>query len=242
MPAVKTESGFTENDLIAVGMLASMYSGGALDLKAGFGITTQFLDEESVGLALSMKYLMQETFMNEFGAGDNVRKIADALFEKYTNIVIDSTNKTLASQQRIMPNSPGRNFTPEMFTQLNTAHVHAVLDHMKYTYSETKDAVKALFETTSFAYNQFKTNQELIENSEAWRYNGDYDPTGTRYFISSKNFWNDFYDNGSGKDSYMGQLIGKWNGFATALENMDLKNLVFSDFTNYKSWTLVNQK
>jgi hypothetical protein len=139
-----------------------------------------------------------------------------------------------------MPNSPGRNFTPEMFTQLNTAHVHAVLDHMKYTYSETKDAVKALFETTSFAYNQFKTNQNLIENAEVFRYNGEYDPTEDRYFVSSKSFWGNFYDNGNGNDSYMGKLINKWNGFAFALENKDLRNLLLNgvDFNSYKQWVL----
>lgn len=234
---VNTKSGFSENDIKAVGMIASMYSGSALDVKAGFGINTEYKDEESVGLALSMKYLTQATAIDTFVASDDVKNLASGLFDKYKKIVIESVNKTLSSQQKNMPIDSDGKYTAEMFPQLNKDDIYAVLNVMIKTYEETKDAEKSIYETTSFAYNQFKNNESKVENASVFRYSGDYDTTGKRYFVSSKNFWNDFYDNGK-TSSYMGKLINKWNGYASALENNDLKALFAPDFNSYRSWTL----
>ncbi|MCL2019627.1 MAG: hypothetical protein FWG70_07695 [Oscillospiraceae bacterium] len=234
-PEVKTEGSFKENDIIAIGAIAGMFSGSGFESGMIYGL--DFNDEESVGLAIAMNYLMLNATMDNFNVNDSIRELGTDIFNKYSQSVINGINKGL-HVSRDGATKVGQK--PEMFAPLKTDDIFAVVNTMIKTYEETKDVQKAIYETTSFAYTQFKGKEKTAENAVLWRYSA---PSG-RYMANGADFWDSLYDNGSGS-SYMGKILEKWNTFAGAIEKNDYKNLSkwanINLFQNYRSWAVLDK-
>ncbi len=196
---------YTENDLLTIGFIGNMFSSHAMG-----NTTLTYADEESMGLAFSMNYLMLSKAVEEFGAGDKVKALAEQTFEKYTSDTIKKANDTL----KLIRSNPYQD-TPEYFADLDTEAVNRVLNHMKTYYSESKDADKSINSTVRFAFEQFKTKEK---STNLWRYGG------TGHFGGGGNFWNTLYDDGKGA-SNMKKILDKWSIVSGAIGSKDLSVL-----------------
>ncbi len=200
------EGGFTETDLQAVGFLGNMF----LRCDVGQLNVLDYSDEENIGLAASMNYLMLTAAMEEFEPSDSVRSLAEKFFNTYFEGMMKAADKAL---DHACTNPANGN--PEEFGSLDRDAVYAVFDTMKNTYTETKDAQKSIQTTVFFAYDQF---QAKAKNSPLWRYKN------TGKFHQGARFWNGMYDSGKNA-SNMKKLLGKWNLISGAIETKDLSIL-----------------
>ncbi|HBH95876.1 MAG TPA: hypothetical protein DDX91_08980 [Ruminococcaceae bacterium] len=209
-PSSEVKGGeYTESDLIAIGFIGNMFASQATGLT-----TLTYADEESMGLAFSMNYLMLNKAVDEFGAGDKVKEIAERTFEKYTQKTVQEANDTL----KLIRSNPNLK-DPEQFSDLDTESVYRVLGHMKSYYNESKDTDKSVNSTVRFAYEQFKAKEK---NTNLWRYGY------SGYFRGGGNFWNKLYDDGNGNGkvtSNMKKILDKWSIVSGAIGSKDLSVL-----------------
>ncbi len=221
-----------ENDIIAVGMVSNMYQYDGLYSKACQMI--QHKDEESVGLAMSMQWLATEKVTVELGVNDSVKGFINGLFEKYAKTLIDDVNFAL---DKAGSNPLGAD--SKAFTRLDEKSVYAVLDVMKETFKESRDAEKAIYATTSFAHDTAMSKLEKEEYNSLWRYNKPLEGA-----LDAKRFWGSFYDpdSKSRQGNGMGKLLQKWNNFAKITDSGDLYafklNTCINMFRGYGTRTL----
>ena len=222
---------WSENDILAIGMVSHMYQydpdGKGCDVLIHH-------DEESIGLAISMQWLATEKVTIDLGASDSVKGLVNGLFEKYAKTLVDDVNYGLDRWA-----NDGRGGSPGSFTRLDEKSVYAVLDVMKETFKESKDAEKAIYATTSFAHNTAMNKLKKDEYNLLWRYNKP-----VRGGLDAKGFWGSFYDTNSKscQGNGMGRLLQKWNVFAKATESKDLyafkTNTCITTFRSYGAKTL----
>lgn len=230
---LKTQDGlWSENDILAIGMVANMYQYDGLYSKA-----CQMLghkDEESVGLAMSMQWLATEKITVDMGVSDSVKGLINGLFEKYAKTFVDDVNFALDSARK----NPLET-TADSFTSLDEKSVYAVLDVMKETFKESGNAEKAIYAATSYAHDTAMSKLEKDEYNTLWRYSN---PKGGA--LDAKRFWGSFYDSNSKsrQGNGMGKLLKKWNTFSDIMDSKDLfafkMNTCFNMFRGYGTRTL----
>lgn len=191
-------------------------------------------DEESVGLAMSMQWLATEKVTVEMGVSDNVKGLINGLFEKYAKTFIDDVNFALDKAA-----ANPLETTVDSFTRLDEKSVYAVLDVMKTTFKESRDAEKAIYATTSYAHDTAMSKLEKDEYNKLWRYNNPKEGA-----LDAKRFWNSFYDTNSKsrQGNGLGKLLKKWNNFTAVLGSGDLfdfkQNTCYNMFRGYSTRTL----
>lgn len=200
------EGGYTETDLQAVGFLGNMFMRCDVEQLN----VLDYSNEENIGLAASMNYLMLTTAMEEFDPSDSVRDLSEKFFNNYFEGMMKAADKAL----NFACTNPA-NEDPNEFGSLDRDAVYAVFNTMKNTYAETKDAQKAIQTTVFFAYNQFQTK---AKEPTLWRYKN----TGKAH--QGAQFWNNLYDSKQGA-SNMKKLLGKWNLISGAVGTKDLSIL-----------------
>lgn len=205
---------YSEDDLMMVSLMGEMYQ---FDTEINNSLS--YNDEESIGLAIAMNYLTLQSSFDSFELSDDIKAMGEAAFAKYAKNLVDGVE---ASLER------GRNrplgYSSEQFDPLNMDDIKAVVDVMVKTYQESKDAEKAIYATTSFAHQQFTNKQNDEQYSNLLRYGS------SRFGQQGGKFWNNFYDSGKGS-SNIGRLIEKWNTYAQALSDRDIKTLYFNSST-----------
>ena len=203
---------WSENDLLAIGMLGSMYSAYPTIDKAYTKL--QNMDEERLGLALSMCWLTTEKITVDLNVSDDVKGLANGLFEKYAKVLIGDADEALSIARR----SPS-GASASAFRNLDQKSVYAVFDVMKKTFEESGDYEKAIYETTSFARNTALSKLKDQEYSKLWHYNKPREDA-----LDANRFWSSFYDTNSKLDygGAMGKLIKKWNTIDDILKSNDL--------------------
>ena len=220
---------WSENDLLAIGMLGSMYSAYPAIDKACTKL--QNMDEERLGLALSMCWLTTEKLTVDLNVSDDVKGLANGLFEKYAKVLIGDADEALSIARR----SPSGAYA-SAFRSLDQKSVYAVFDVMKKTFEESGDCEKAIYETTSFARNTALSKLKDQEYSKLWRYNKPREDA-----LDANRFWSSFYDTNSKLDygGAMGKLIKKWNVVDEILKSnnlLDFKQKIganmFTSFSN----------
>lgn len=207
-----TSGGFSENDIISLGIIAHQYRYEAEHMDESYD--SSHVDEESIGMAVAMNHLTTLAMFDDMGAGDSVRKIGETFLKSYTDSVIDKQNMNLAVGRSW---DTGNGEIAKKFEPLRSEDIYKVVDKMVNTYTNSKDASKAIQETAAFAYNQHYVNKSNPEIQNLARYNKSTE-------TPEQNFWHEFYDDGRGT-SFMGKLSQKWNNYATALENKDYGKL-----------------
>lgn len=220
-PAEAETSLYSENDLKTLGYMASQHSK-EVNFE-GMSYVGARMNEESLGLALSMKYLSAESVTNEWGASDEVKNIISDITDSYSERIIDTTDSYL-SAKGIDTNEP------EKYRPLDREVIEEIIDKAKHSYKISGDTGKALKDCADFAYKLYTKSKSDPEKSDYARYNIPTDEPEV-------NFWHEFYDDGRGT-SYLGKAIDKWNDFTTAIKNENhgfLKMIDNSYFFKYKT-------
>lgn len=224
---------WNENDLLAIGMLGSMYSVYPEIDKACTKL--QNMDEERLGLALSMCWLTTEKITVDLNVSDDVKGLANGLFEKYAKVLIGDADEALSIARR----SPS-GASVSAFGSLDQKSIYAVFEVMKKTLEESGDYEKAIYKTTSFARNTALSKLKNQEYSKLWRYNKPREDA-----LDANRFWGSFYDANSKLDygGAMGKLIKKWNTVDEILKSNDLLAFkqkigtgMFTSFSNPSSF------
>lgn len=221
---------WNEKDLLAIGMLGSMYSVCPVIDKACAKL--QNMDEERLGLALSMCWLTTEKITVDLNVGDSVKGLANELFEKYASSLLGDTEEAL---EGAIKNPLGA--SSAAFKTLDKNSVYSVLEVMQRTYKESGDCERAIYKTASFAHDRALSKVKSGgEYSRLWRYNKPKENA-----IDGKRFWGSFYD-GESKLNYgggMGKLIGRWNAVNEVLKSKDLlafkRNVGAGMFTSFSN-------
>ena len=202
---------YSEDDMIMVSLMGEMYRYGTGSV--GF---VSYKDEESIGLAIAMNWLTMQSSFDSFELSDDIKETGKAAFAKYAQNFVDGINAAFEHMRSVT-----MKYKPEQYAPLDTDAIKAVVDVMVKTYQESKDAEKAIYATTAFAYGKFTDKQGDSKHSGLVRYSDE---------SRSVQFWNDLYDNG--KDtSFIGKLFNKWNTYANALSERDIQTLFFNGST-----------
>lgn len=220
-PTETETSLYSENDLKALGYMASQHRK-EVNFE-GMSYLGARMNEESLGLALSMKYLAAESVTNEWGASDEVKSIVSALTDSYDERIIDKIDSFL-SVKGIDTNEP------EKYGFLDREIIAEIIDKAKRSYKISGDAGKALKDCADFAYKLYVESKSDPEKSGYARYNIPTDEP-------EANFWHEFYDDGRGT-SYLGKTLDKWNDLTTAIKNENhsfLKMIGNNYFFKYKT-------
>lgn len=220
-----------ENDIIAVGLLSAMYdySFPAIDKAAAM---LQNKDEESLGLAISMKWLSTQKVIVDLNVSDDIKGFANGLLDKYAKTLINNVNEALDKSR----NNP-MGASTLAFKPLDEKSIYNVLDVMKNAYNESGgNYEKAIYKTAKYAHDTVMSKLQSNEYSHLWRYNKP-----LLNAIDAKSFWSSFYDpdSKSKQGNGMGKLITKWNIFAGVVDSKDWKNFDSSanSFRNYTTST-----
>ncbi len=201
---------WSEDDIVTLGMLGSMYAHEAQ--YKGKGSVLDLNDEESIGMAISMTWLATERIMTDRDASEKIRDIGNKLFEVYSANVIDRADRVMANARK---NAVGH--TEAEFTAINADDVYGVVRVVKSSYSQSSDAENAIHDMTKFACEQFLNK---AKTSDQWRYNNPYAPAGT----GSKGFWEGFY-NSEPKTRMQGgmkSVLKTWEKFDKIMKSGDL--------------------
>ena len=199
---------WSENDILVIGMLGSLHSNdvGLNDLAS----INRFSDEESIGLSIADGWLRQQKILSTYNPSDDIRNIADELFDKSAERTIHRADLAVEVTKRGTVKTDASQFTP-----IDRDAVYTVLDVAKKTYVETGDEKTALVKAAEFARNTFL---EKSKTSNLWRYNNDF---GT----NAKKYWESFYDQKTTKTYYdpsgAKSLIAKWTKFEEAVGSKD---------------------
>ena len=218
---------WSEDDIVTLGMLGSMYAHEAQ--YKGQGSVLDLNDEESIGMAISMTWLATERILSDRNASEDVRNIGNKLFEAYSANVIDRADRVMANARK---NAVGH--TDAEFTDINADDVFGVVVVVKDSYSQSSGAEKAIHDMTKFACEQFL---KKAKTSNQWRYNNPYAPAGT----GSKGFWEGFY-NSEPKTRMQGgmkSVLKTWEKFDKIMQSGDLdafcRNISTNTFRNFRS-------
>lgn len=201
-----------EKNIIAVGMLGSMYSMNPVIEKACAKL--QNMDEERIGLALAMCWLTTEKITEDLNVSDSVKDYANGLFEKYAKTLVGSNEDALTG-----PRSNPLGHTSSAFKGLSVKSVYAVLNVMRSTYGESGDYEKAIQKTTAFAHDTAMRKVKSVSFSQLWRYNKPIEGA-----IDANRFWGNFYNANSGLKygGAMKKLLAKWDTVKDILSSGDL--------------------
>lgn len=218
---------WSEDDIVTLGMLGSMYAHEAQ--YKGKGSVLDLNDEESIGMAISMTWLATERIMSGRNAGEEIRDIGNKLFEAYSANVIDRADRVMANARR---NAVGH--TEAEFTAINADDVYGVVKVVKDSYSQSSDAEKAIHDMTKFACEQFLNK---AKTSDQWRYNNPYASAGT----GSKGFWEGFYNSypKTRMQGGMKSVLKTWDKFDKIMQSGDLdafcRNISTNTFRKFLS-------
>ena len=220
---------WSEDDIVTLGMLGSMYAHEAQ--YKGKGSVLDLNDEESIGMAISMTWLATERIMSDRNASEDVRNIGNKLFDAYAANVIDRADRVMANARK---SSLGH--TEAEFTPINTDDVFGIVKVVKDSYSQSSDAEKAIHDMTKFACEQFLNK---AKTSNQWRFNNPYAPKGT----GSKGFWEGFYnsDPKTRMQGGMKSVLKTWEKFDKIMQSGDLdafcRNVSTNTFRKFLSDT-----
>lgn len=155
---------WSENDLLAIGMLGSMHSVFPEIDKAYTKL--QNMDEERLGLSISMSWLKTKKITEYMNVSGSVKDMADKLFEKHAEMCINDAEEALAIARRNPSGAPS-----SAFGSLERKSIYAVLDVMKETFEESGDYEKSIYKTALYAHDTAESKLKKSEYSQLWRYN-----------------------------------------------------------------------
>ncbi len=209
-PETESSSFYSENDLTVLGCTAHQYSG---DIK-GTGYTTgSDFTEESLGIALSMKYLASEGITEKWDASEKVKEMVSALNENHSQRLLNKCDDFLASVGKEYDET-------EKYGSLDREAIDEIVNRAKVIYKSSGNAERALKAAADHAYRLYGESRNDPVKSTYIRYNPDKG--------SDKDFSDGFYDNGSGS-SYMGRLLEKWKMLDNAISNKNMNLLTMLD-------------
>jgi hypothetical protein len=192
------DTAFSANDLTALTLVTKVCSQFTMFNN---GILNS--GEEKIGLHLAMKHIATMSISNKLEVSDKMLDIITNFVNSYSEKLIDTREKAL----NLYLNTTYHDRTQD--TPIDRDSIYSIINAAKEVFSNTKDAVLTLQEISALAFKQFKVNS-MSNNSQRFKHDAD--------------FWNNFYDNGSGK-SVMSGLLEKWNDFSTALEKGDYRRI-----------------
>ncbi|MBQ8613407.1 MAG: hypothetical protein IJ416_04255 [Ruminiclostridium sp.] len=202
-PEIKNSSFYSENDLAVLGCAANQYRSeiNGMGYTAGHDFT-----EESLGIALSAKYLASESLTEKWGASEKVKEKISALNNNHTERLINKCDEFLRLR--------GEEFNKaEEYGPLDREVIDEIMNRAKVIYKSSGDGGKALKAAADHAYRLYGENRNNPAKSAFIRYKQDEK--------TDKDFAENFYDNGNG-NSYMGRLMEKWQMLDSALINKDM--------------------
>jgi hypothetical protein len=151
--------------------------------------------DTTVGLSLAMKYLKSMEIADKLNASSEMLDVISDFADSFIERLIEIREAREKQNLEL-----GLESIP-----FNRNNVYSIINFTKESLERTGNAVLTLQEITAFAFKQFQANSANAPQS-------------------CIDFWNNFYDNGSGK-SGMGDLLNDWNEFSSALDKGDYKRL-----------------
>lgn len=213
---------YNQDELEALGMFADMND--TRNKVGGIGFSGSNYTEETIGLALAMKYIAAEEVKGKWAIGDDVKSIIDKSNDAFIEKRLDLYDSLERSSMKEFKSTT-------KYGVLDRDTVFAVLDKAKTEYAASGgDAAKAMKATSDFAYKLYNENRKDSVKSMLIRYNAPTDKP-------EANFFHEFYDDGRGT-SYIGKTMNKLSDFMTATLNHNmstLKKMEAGYFFSYKT-------
>ncbi len=199
----ESESGFSENDLIALGIFANTY---AYDAKEKSSIDCGFLfNEESLGFGIGLQYLAVMGTADEMNISEQAKALGMQLVDNYAEAAMDAGDW----QEAVLEHE-----------SIDRASVKEVAQKMIDSFKESKDMEKAIHAGGEYGYNTYTAKEKLSE----YTIDVKHDRYQTPDDIAEGNFWHEFYDDGRGT-SFIGKTMDKMNKFMENVKTGNLKEL-----------------
>ena len=212
---------YNEQDLEVLGCFASQHQKDAGN--TGIWYIGNKFTEESIGLALSMKYLASECLTEKWNTSGEVKNIIGKVNDNYKKEVIENCRRYLSSVSEMSGDY-------KAYGEFDEKIVDSIISKAERTFSSSRDYEKTLKQTSDYAYRLHEENRNDPVKSEYKRYNLSTDEPEV-------NFWHEFYDDGRGT-SFLGKTLDKWTDYYTAVENRNFRFLKMIDnayFFSYKT-------
>ncbi len=213
---------YNESDLEVLGYFANQHQSDADSSGMGYYVGNKFT-EESIGLALSVKYLASECLTDSWNASGEVKNIISRVNDNYAEKLMESCNTYLSSAAKASGDY-------EKYGTIDEEIIDRIVDKAKSLHRTDEDYEAVLKKTADYAYSLYTESKNDPEKMQYARYNISTDEPEV-------NFWHEFYDDGRGT-SYLGKTLDKWNDFHNAAENRNfrvLKMISNSYFFSYKT-------
>lgn len=213
---------YNEHDLEVLGCFANQHQKDADASGMGYYVGNKFT-EESIGLALSVKYLASECLTDSWNASGEVKNIISRVNDNYTEKLMESCNTYLSSAAKVSGDY-------EKYGALDEEIIDRIVDKAKSLHKTDEDYEAVLKKTADYAYRLYTENKDDPEKAEYKRYNISLDEPEV-------NFWQEFYDDGRGT-SYLGKTMGKWKDYYSGVVNRNFNFLKMMDnsyFFSYKT-------
>lgn len=212
---------YNEQDLEVLGCFASQHQKDAGN--TGIWYIGNKFTEESIGLALSMKYLASECLTDKWNTSGEVKNIIGKVNDNYKKEVIENCRRYLSSVSEMSGDY-------KAYGEFDEKIVDSIISKAERTFSSSRDYEKTLKQASDYAYRLHEENRNDPVKSEYKRYNLSTDEPEV-------NFWHEFYDDGRGT-SFLGKTLDKWTDYYTAVENRNFRFLKMIDnayFFSYKT-------
>ncbi len=195
----ESDDGFSENDLIALGIFANIY---AYDAKEKSSIDCGFLfNEESLGFGIGLQYLAVMGTADKMNLSEQAKTLGIQLVENYAKAAMDAGDWQEAALEH---------------ESIDREAVMAVAQKMVDSFKESKNMEKAIRIGGGYGYKVYTAKEKQPE----YTINVKHDRYQTPDDIPEGNFWHEFYDDGRGT-SFIGKTMDKMNRF---MSNADTKN------------------
>lgn len=195
----KSGGGFSENDLIGLGIFANTY---AYDAKEKSSIDCGFLfNEESLGFGIGLQYLAVMGTSEKMNLSEQAEAFGMQLVEHYSNAAMDAGDLQEAALKH---------------ESIDREAVMTVAQKMINSFKESKDMEKAVRAGGEYGYNTYIHKEKMPEYTVSVKHDRYQTPDD----IPEGNFWHEFYDDGRGT-SFIGKTMDKMNRF---MNNVDSKN------------------
>lgn len=199
-PAAANSGGFSENDLITLGVFANTY---AHDAQEKSSIDCGFLfNEESLGFGIGLQYLAVMGTAEEMNASERVKELGIQLVGQYAEAAMDAGD----AQEAVLKHEA-----------IDRQAVYDVAQKMIDTFEESKDMTKAIHAGGNYGYNTYISKEKQPEYTISVKHDRYQTPDD----IPEGNFWHEFYDDGRGT-SFVGKTMDKMNQF---MQNVKARNL-----------------
>lgn len=204
---------WSENDILALGVFGSMYSGAADKNSADLQVM-RANDEESLGLEASIQWLKDQKVLSSFNPDEEIKNLCEKLFKSYVDNLIKNADRAIGIIQKNAEETEGADAS--RFLPIDKKSVYSVLEVMKKSYGNDGDEETALVKTAAYARGEFL---KKAETSDLWRYNNDYKS-------NAKNYWENFYNKSpQSSSSSMKSVLNKWESFDNAVSSKDMYGL-----------------